>query len=195
MKKYLTIPNVVTISRAVFLPFLYVFMYLGMPMFFLVSYIVLGSTDFFDGKLARWLRQVTPIGKVLDSICDLLFYLSSIWFFYYLFSDFLQPNMPLLWVLLSTLALSFVVSFIRIKKPMMMHTRILRLSAVLVYFLIISSFFFNTTYFVTVVIMAYIIGFLESILIFIKFGHVDPDTTSIFALLKRDNYYEENDTL
>lgn len=185
MKKYVTIPNLLTVSRVIFLPFLYVFMYLGMATSFLISYIVLGSTDFWDGKLARWLRQVSPIGKTLDSVCDLFFYLSSIWFFYYLFEDFLIPNTILLWILLSMLLLSFVISGIRFKKPVMMHTRILRACAVLVYILIILSFHFNTTYFVSVVIISYIIGFLEEIIIFLKFGHVDPDTTSIFALFKQ----------
>mgnify|MGYP001260785201 CR=1 FL=1 len=184
MKKYITIPNLVTISRAVFLPFLYIFMHLGMNVSFLVTYMILGSTDFWDGKLARWLKQVTSIGKALDSICDLLFYLSSIWFFYYLFKDFLEPNMLLLWVLIGTLILSLVVSSIRCRKPMMLHTRILRLSAMLVYFLVIFSFMFDTTYFVTIVILVFITGFLEATLIFMKYGHVDPDTTSIFALIK-----------
>jgi hypothetical protein len=66
----------------------------------------------------------------------------------------------------------------------MMHTSLLRYNAVLVYFLIISSYFINTSLFVAIVLSIFIIAFIEEIIIFIKFGQVDPDTKSIFVLLK-----------
>ncbi|MFU8794811.1 MAG: hypothetical protein ACNA7Z_05520, partial [Dethiobacteria bacterium] len=68
------------------------------------------------------------------------------------------------------------------KRPVMMHTFILRWNAVMVYFVLVSSFFFDVTIFVRIVALIYIAGFMEEILIFIFFGNVNPDTKSIFHL-------------
>jgi cardiolipin synthase (CMP-forming) len=186
-KTMLTIPNLLTISRVVFLPLLFLFIQLDMKMAFLIGYILIGSTDFFDGKVARKFNQVSPLGKTLDSVADLFFYISSAYFMYVLFYPYLEPNMGLLIGFFSLLALSFIVSSILLKKPILMHTSILRVNAVLVYLLIVSSFFMDTTYFVSAILLTYGVGFIEEIIIFFKYGEVDPDTTSIFALIKKED--------
>ena len=78
--------------------------------------------------------------------------------------------------------LSFVVSGVLCGKPILMHTSLLRLQAVLVYLLVILSAFFDTTLFVTVILVLYFVAFVEEILIFIRHGEVDPDSTSIFSV-------------
>jgi hypothetical protein len=61
-----------------------------------------------------------------------------------------------------------------------MHTIVLKVDAVLVYFLVIFSTFFDTTIFVTIVLAGYSLGFVESILIFLLNKSVDPDSPTIF---------------
>ncbi len=78
------------------------------------------------------------------------------------------------------LALSLVVSAIKLGKPILMHTIVLKVVAVLVYLLMILSTFFDTTIFVTVVLCFYTLGFIESILIFLLNKSVDPDSPTIF---------------
>lgn len=148
----------------------------------LVSYILIGLTDYFDGKIARKLNQATDLGKTLDSVADLLFYLSSAFFIYYLFPDVIAANFKLLMIFFGILILSFIISFMKCGKPLLMHTTLLRFSAALVYFLFIVSFFFDTAYFGTIVITLYMFAFLEEIMIFIIYGQIDPDTKSIFSL-------------
>lgn len=148
----------------------------------LISYMIIGATDYFDGKIAKKLNQVSDLGKTLDSVADLFFYLASAFFLYYLFPDVINSNSTLLMIFFGVLILSFVISFIKCNKPLLMHTTLLRLGAVLVYFLFIFSFFFDTTYFTTIVILFYYIAFLEEILIFVIYGEVDPDTKTIFAI-------------
>ena len=67
----------------------------------------------------------------------------------------------------------------------MMHTFLLRLNGVLVYFLITTSYFLNTTYFVTAILIIYIVAIVEEMVIFVRFGQVDPDTPSLLSLLER----------
>lgn len=131
--------------------------------------------------------MVTDLGKALDSTVDVFFYVATAWFFYRLHPEFLQGvNFYMLIVFFSLFALSFIVSFIFCGKPIMMHTFLLRLNGVLVYFLILFSYFTNTTYFVTAIVAIYIIGIIEEMIIFVRFGQVDSDTPTLFSLIQKE---------
>ena len=92
-KEYLTVPNGVSLSRLVFLPLLYVFALKNLPTAFVISYAILGATDYIDGLIARTFNQKTDFGKTLDSIADLPFYLSSAYFMARLHMEYLRPNL------------------------------------------------------------------------------------------------------
>jgi phosphatidylglycerophosphate synthase len=183
-EKVVNVANALSASRLLCLPVLIAFIAAEWKTAFLIGYILVGSTDFFDGWVARTYDQKTEFGKKLDSFADIFFYLGSAWFMYMLYGKYLAPNMPLLRIFLGLFVLSFVVSGIRCKKPIMMHTFLLRLNAVLVYALVILSGFIDTTYFITLILMIYLVGFIEEIAIFIRFGEVDPDSVSILHLMK-----------
>ncbi len=185
-KQFLTVPNLLSLSRVVFLPLLVYLVLLGQHGLFLLLFIAVGSTDFFDGYVARRFNMVTETGKMLDSTVDVFFYVATAWFFYQLHPEYLMaPNSYFLIVFFSLFALSFIVSFVRCGKPIMMHTFLLRLNGVLVYFLITPSYFLNTTYFVTAILIIYIVAIVEEMVIFVRFGQVDPDTPSLLSLLER----------
>lgn len=185
-KENVTVPNILSLSRLVFLPLLFVFAIKDMRLAFLISFIILGSTDFFDGLIARMLNQKTDLGKTLDSFADIFFYLSSAYFLYRLYPQYLEPNHTMLYIFFGVLAFSFVISAIKCKKPILMHTYLLKLPGILVYFLIILSYFVDTTWFITAILIIYFVAFAEEIIIFIKYGVVDPDTPSLLTLIKRD---------
>lgn len=180
--KFLTIPNILSLSRLVLLPYLLFLVFAELKEAMLISYIIIGSTDYFDGKIAKKLNQVTDLGKTLDSVADLFFYLATAFFLYRMFPDVIMANFTLLMVFFGMLILSFIVSFVKCGKPLLMHTTLLRYGAVLVYFLFILSFFFNTTILTAAILVYYLIAFIEEILIFIIYGEVDPDTKFIFSL-------------
>lgn len=184
--KAFNIPNLLSASRFFLLPLLFVFIYMDMKTAFIISYVFVGATDFFDGLIARKFNMLTEIGKKLDSFSDLFFYLASAWFLYLLDEKVITstPNFQLILVFLILLVLSFIVSGIICKKPVMMHTFILKLNAVLLYVAVIFADLTDMTYFVTFLAILYIIGFIEEISIFIKFGDIDPDSQSFFHLLQ-----------
>lgn len=185
-RENVNIPNALSLSRLIFLPILFLFAIWNMRLSFLIGYIILGATDYFDGLIARRFNQKTEMGKALDSFADIFFYVSTAWFIYRLYPAYLAPNNNLLIVFFGVFFLSFIVSGIWCKKPIMMHTFLLKLNAVLVYILVILSHFINTTAFIAVILIIYIIGFIEEIIIFIRYGNVDPDTWSLFHLIKAD---------
>lgn len=183
-RENITIPNILSLSRVVFLPILFVFAIRDMRLAFLIGFIILGSTDFFDGLIARRFNQKTDLGKSLDSFADIFFYVSSAYFLYRLYPEYLVPNRIMLIAFFILFGLSFVVSAVKCKKPIMMHTFLLKLNGVLVYFLIIVSFFLNTTWVIAGILIIYYVAFVEEIIIFIKYGEVDPDISSLLSLMK-----------
>ena len=180
--RYVTLPNGLTLARIVFLPLLFALANRETEVAFVVAYALVGATDFFDGIAARKLNQKSGLGQMLDSVVDIPFYLATCYFLYRLHPEYLYPNLTLLYIFLGLFALSFVVSGVRCGKPILMHTSLLRLQAVLVYLLVILSAFFDTTLFVTVILVLYFVAFAEEILIFVRHGEVDPDSTSIFSV-------------
>jgi len=180
ISRHFTVPNILSASRIVFLPLLYAFALTGHEIAFVVAYALLGATDALDGYLARRLHQSSEIGKNLDAWADLAMYVSTAFFLSRLHMDYLRPNLTFLYVFFGILGLSLVVSAIRLRKPVIMHTIVLKVDAVLLYFLMIFSAFFDTTVFVTIIIAGYCLGFVESILIFLLHRSVDPDSPTIF---------------
>ncbi len=185
-----TAANALSLSRLIFLPLLFLALYSEQRWIFFSLFLILGSTDYFDGLVATRLNQRTELGKTLDSLADLFFYLASAYFLYYLFPDVVHFNMNFLWIIIGLLLLSFIVSAVKFGKPIMMHTALLRLCAVLVFFLILLSFFFDTRYLMAFVLTVYFVGFLEVIAIFIIFGNVDRDTVSILHLYRQKNVFK-----
>ncbi len=179
----LSLPNLLSLSRIILLPLLLFLLHTDSGYTFLVAYILIGSTDCFDGMLARKLNLVTSFGKILDSVADVLFYISTVYFLYYLFPDIILNNKYYVVFIFSLLGLSLLISCWLFRKPVLLHTRVLRFNAVMVYLLVIASFWLDTTLFVRAIIFSYSLGITEQILIFIFFGNVDPDTKSIFHLL------------
>ncbi|MFH5882554.1 CDP-alcohol phosphatidyltransferase family protein [Liberiplasma polymorphum] len=182
MKKLFTIPNSLSLSRLVFLPLLYIFLWQEKFALFFVLFTVLGSTDFLDGYLARKWNQVSKLGKMLDTVADMFFYISIAYYLYYLYPHAIMSNRYFLIAAFSVYGLSFMIPLVLYKKAYTLHTRILRSNAVLVYFMMLLSFFMSTTILLSIILTIFVIGFLEQILIFIRFGAVDQDTSSYFAL-------------
>ena len=72
---WLTIPNLVTFARFLLVPVFVWFMFQDEYWNALITLIVLFSTDWIDGFLARLLNQVSTVGKWLDPLADRL----SLW--------------------------------------------------------------------------------------------------------------------
>ena len=186
--KNFNLPNILSSLRVVLLPILYVFALIGMHLEFLIAYIIIGSTDALDGFLARLLNQVTKLGKFLDTVADILFYFSTLFFITYFYPDRIIPNTWLIIVFMIIYLGAFIVSIVKTGKPMQIHTTHLRINATLVYFLVILSYFFDTTFVVTAILISFIIGYIEEIAIFIKFGSVDQDTKSYRSLMQKEKH-------
>jgi cardiolipin synthase len=68
----LTAANQLTLLRLLLVPVFVLFMLYGMPGWALLTFVVAGATDAFDGVLARGLGQKTTLGAWLDPMADKL---------------------------------------------------------------------------------------------------------------------------
>lgn len=69
-KGCLTIPNLLSVIRIALVPvFAYLFLN-GHQVAAIITLVVSGSTDLFDGKIARRFNQVSELGKILDPVAD-----------------------------------------------------------------------------------------------------------------------------
>lgn len=69
----MNIPNLLTLTRIVLVPFLVIIFYLPFSWSYLVCagiFIFAAATDWFDGYLARRLNQSTPFGAFFDPVAD-----------------------------------------------------------------------------------------------------------------------------
>lgn len=185
MSKNMNIPNVLSASRIIFLPILYIYFFIGTQLEFLIGYILLGATDWLDGFLARALHQVTHLGKILDTVADILFYFSTLFFITISYPYIIEANIIWLIIFMCFYLGAFITSTILFKKPIQLHTNHLRLNAVFVYFVLIVSTFTDATLFVSIILISFIVAYIEEIMIFILFGEVDIDTRSIWPLIKK----------
>lgn len=72
LKDWNTIPNWLSYIRIALIPVFAVLFYNGHEVVALIILVLSGLTDFFDGKLARKLNQVSDLGKLLDPVADKL---------------------------------------------------------------------------------------------------------------------------
>src|SRR4030067_740937 len=99
LKSLTTIPNLLSTSRLLMIPVLWVFAAQDMPLVVAAGTVIAALTDTLDGVLARRLGLVSKFGSKLDSLADNLFKPSVVaWLFILgpeMFSD--HPIAPLGW--------------------------------------------------------------------------------------------------
>lgn len=77
----MNIPNTITISRLIGIPFLLYGLYIPTPQakwICLTIFLIAALTDWLDGYLARKLNQITELGKFLDPLVDKLLVLAPL---------------------------------------------------------------------------------------------------------------------
>ncbi len=179
------IPHALSLSRIAFLPFLFILLHWEQRTAFLVAYLLLAFTDFLDGVVARRFDLVSPLGKSLDSLSDLFFYIASAYFVHVLAPEAIRANALWLTVFFSLLALSFIVSAVRLGKPVLMHTHLLRFNAVLIVLTVAGTYVADVTLLVRAVCIIYYVALLEEMAIFVLFPEADPDDRSILKHLRK----------
>jgi phosphatidylglycerophosphate synthase len=180
------IPNALSATRLLGVPALFVLVERHMVGWFMIAYAVLGLTDFLDGWLARAWNQATPFGSMLDSVADVAYYVSTVYFAIRLFPQYLRPNVPYVVTCLSLYAALIVVSKVRVGKVLLPHTHLSRVAGALAVGAVFASFAMDTTLVLRGVILLYTAAILEQIAMIARYGDVPLDTRTILWLWRGD---------
>ena len=177
----LTIPNALSFFRLFGSPFLIPLSQAANQAWVIIWFVLLGLSDALDGALARRWNQTSDYGSKLDAAADLVFYPCSAIVLAIVFPSYLNPNLPYIYVTLTSLAGALLTSRVRCGRVIMLHTHLSRYSGVFLFVVMLASFFIDTTLMIRLVALTYAVGFVEASLIFIIKGPVSPDTRSLFA--------------
>ena len=125
-----SIPNAITIFRAVFSLLLLIVQPLSAPFF--VLYALCGISDVLDGLIARRFCAVSALGSALDSIADVIFFACVLWT--------LLPVFPITvwmigWIIIIAVIriASLIIHFVRFHKAAFLHTYANKITGVAIF--------------------------------------------------------------
>ncbi len=135
MIKY--IPNILTVARLIFIPFIISFIFTENYISALVAFTFSGITDILDGYLARKFDVISNFGKLIDPLADKLTQISIITSLTILS---IIPTWILIIVFLKELILIISSAFLYTKKIIVFSKWYGKLTTILFYLAIVSSF-------------------------------------------------------
>jgi CDP-diacylglycerol--glycerol-3-phosphate 3-phosphatidyltransferase len=180
-----TIPNILSVARLAGTPLLFLLVRLEPVTWFVVGYAIVGITDFLDGWLARAWHQTSAVGAMLDSVADVVFYLSTAYFAWVLFPDYLLPNRWYIAACIVLLVAQVAASRWLLGRVVMPHTHLSRLAGLLAVVVFFLSLVMDTTILFRVVVLLYSVAFIEMMAMFRLDRDLDHDTRSILVLRRR----------
>ncbi len=126
-----TLPNILSFFRIVAAPFLLLAAWLHKPDLFFFLFGAMLISDALDGILARALNQTSELGARLDSYGDILTYLTTPLAVWWLFPDIVQAEKNYILAALFLYILPAFFALYKFGKLASYHTRITKLSALL----------------------------------------------------------------
>jgi CDP-diacylglycerol--glycerol-3-phosphate 3-phosphatidyltransferase len=139
-RRYFTVPNVLCAIRLLGSPVLIVLAWLGLPGWALAWFIFLSLTDWFDGKLARLLKQETEFGARLDTVADVTFYSCTLLGMVLLRSEVFEREVGWIAATVGSYALSVTAGVIKYRRMPSYHTQLAKVSWLLVFVAILAVF-------------------------------------------------------
>jgi len=180
LDRLVTVPNALCMIRLLGAFVLPVLAIGNQPVAFVITYFVLTSTDWIDGKLARWLKQESKIGPKLDTVADVTMYTGLLFGVIWLFGSTLVDEGALLGVAVALYAGSCLASLFKFGRLRSYHTRAAKISWFIVLIAVVGLFVKSWIWPVRVAAVAVALTNLEAILITVALAKKQNDVPSIF---------------
>ena len=181
LKSLTTIPNLLSTSRLLMIPVLWVFAVQDMPLVVAAGTVIAALTDTLDGVLARRLGQVSKFGSKLDSLADNLFKPSVVAWLLILEPELFSDHPIELLVAIGLYAASVTVGLIKFKRFGNLHLYSGKVGSLAQYIFIFSALIFpgyNQLLFYLAVGM-FILSNTEALLLQLTRSEVDEHIGSI----------------
>ena len=169
MKYIKLLPNILTVIRFIFIPFIIIALALENYITALVLFTLSSLSDVLDGYIARKYNAITDFGKLMDPLADKLTQLST------LITLYIKRIIPI-WIVLILIAKELVLisgaSFLYGKQLVVSSKWYGKLSTVLLYIAVVSSLIINI-FDISVHFDVYIYAVTIVLAIFALLGYID----------------------
>lgn len=186
-RRFWTIPNILCLIRLAGSPVLLTLAAVDWRIPFLCTLVTLVMTDWFDGKLARWLHQRTEFGARLDSVADVTLNFTIMLSACFLEWDFIVGHWYWIIALIISYAISCLMSLKKFGRLPSYHTRSAKIGwfmTSLSAFMIFAHLPYASLAFVTAMIIA-ILANIEGVLLTIMLNEWRADVASVIGILRR----------
>lgn len=169
MKYVKVIPNILTIIRFIFIPFIIISISLNNYLSALVLFTISSLSDVLDGYIARKFNAITDFGKLMDPLADKLTQIST------LITLYIKRVIPI-WIVLVLFAKELVLisgaSFLYGKQLVVSSKWYGKLSTVLLYLAVVSTMIINI-YNISIHFDVYIYCLAVCLAILALFGYIE----------------------
>ncbi|MBS4536501.1 CDP-alcohol phosphatidyltransferase family protein [Clostridium sp. D2Q-14] len=178
MNKY--IPNILSILRVICSVLL--ILLIDNRIGFVCLYLVIGLTDVLDGFIARRFMVESNLGAKLDSVADFVFYIILFFICVNLYSSIITVSYKIAIIVIIFIRLiNLLLTKIKYKKFVFVHTIANKVSGVLLYFLPVVILFKQNDIIIWIIFIVVFIAAIEELSITIKYSEVKLNRISIFC--------------
>lgn len=166
-----TVPNLLSLTRLVLVPLLWVFALADLPKAVGGGLVIAAVTDVLDGQLARRLGQTSSFGSKLDAIADVLVNFSSVGWLLVLRPEVVRDHPYFIGVLMTTGVFSLVLGWVRFGRVADFHLNSGRAAGIVGYAFLIDLFLvdrYTQPLFYALMVLAWIVAIEALLLLFTR---------------------------
>ena len=174
------IPNILSVLRII-CSFLLI-LFINDRISFIFLYFVIGLTDILDGFIARKFKIKSELGAKLDSLADFIFYIILFFIFIKLYASIITVNYKVVLIgVIFIRLLNMLLTKLKYKKIVFVHTIANKISGFLLYFLPVIILFTQSDIIIWIIFVLVFTAAMEELLITIKYSEVNLNRISIFC--------------
>ncbi|CCV64171.1 CDP-alcohol phosphatidyltransferase [Alteracholeplasma palmae J233] len=181
IKRYFSVPNIITMSRIMLTIILYFLVNDGV---FIYIYAITGFTDILDGYLARKLKTESKFGSKLDSVADMFLFVFIMYFIFIKNFNFIEKNIAVYAILLFLKLTSILITYIRFKEIAIIHTIGNKILGVFIF--LIPIIIYRNNFYVEICLLVFsMVALLDEFLISILSRDFDINRKTFISSLRK----------
>lgn len=180
--KIKSVPNILSILRIIVS--VSIFFAEGNTVLLLMVIALIGITDLLDGYIARKYKAVSDLGARLDSLADVVFFVSIVVYFVLYESDVITHYAYFFIAIFAVRIGTLVISYVKNKRLYYLHTIGNKVTGVSIFIMIFLFFLlgFKELFYICLVLSLF--SSIEEMLIMLLGKAPDPDVRSLFDYYK-----------
>jgi len=180
--KIVTLPNILSISRIILSPILFL---IKDNNFFLFSLLlIIGFTDVLDGYFARKYKNQTIIGAWLDSLSDFVFYILLVIYTLIFEFEIINGIKYSVIIIIGLKLFTVIIGFLKYRKLGFLHTIGNKIAGIIIFLGFCLFILFRSIMFIKIGLCISIISSLEELIITIIGKKYDENIKGIWEIKK-----------